>query len=143
VALWARHGWLSALFAQAPQDPWRVQARWPERRLGGPRFSSQYGRLIWHAGQRALVFCQVGRFVEFYGPQRLLATRALRLVRVSIARGGFAFSVGLPQRLSGVYTARAVRAGYAVAEVREVDRLSRSCAARQVVAVWMPARRRG
>lgn len=67
------------------------------------------------------------------------ASRALHLVRVGIARGGFAFSVGLPVRLSGAYIARAIRAGYAVVEVREVDRLSRSCAARQVVAVWIPA----
>jgi hypothetical protein len=49
-----------------------------------------------------------------------------------------AFSVGLPLRLSGGYIARAVRAGYAVAEVREVDHLNRTCAARQVVSVWIP-----
>jgi RNA-directed DNA polymerase len=139
MALWRRHGWLRALFERLPGDPWRVQARWPERRLGGPRSSSQYSRLIRHAGHDALVFCQVGRFVEFYGPQRLLAARALQLVRVSITRGGFAFSVGVPVRLSGAYIARAVRAGFAVADVREVDRLSRTCATRQVVAVWIPA----
>jgi RNA-directed DNA polymerase len=138
LALWERHGWLRAFFTRQQHDPWRVHARWPERRLGGPRFSSQYGRLIRHAGHDALVFCQVGRFVEFYGPQRRLAARALRLVRVGIARGGFAFSVGLPVRLSGAYIARAVRAGFAVAEVREVERLHRTCAARQVVAVWIP-----
>jgi RNA-directed DNA polymerase len=140
LALWERHGWLRAFFTHAGHDPWRVQARWPERRLGGRRFSSQYGRLIRHAGHDALVFCQVGRFVEFYGPQRLLACGALRLVRVAIARGGFGFSVGFPLRLRGVYIARAVRAGYAVVEVREADRLSRSCAARQVVAAWFPAK---
>ena len=33
------------------------------------------------------------------------------------------------------YIARAVRAGYAVAEVREVERLSRTCVMRQIVAV--------
>jgi retron-type reverse transcriptase len=139
LALWERHGWLRAFFTREGHDPWRVQARWPEHRLGGPRFSSQYSRLIRHAGRDALVFCQVGRFVEFYGPQRLLAARALQLVRVGIARGGFAFSGGLPLRLSGAYIARAIRAGYAVAEVREVDRLSRTCCGRQVVAVWIPA----
>ena len=143
LALWKRHGWLRAFFAQRQHDPWDVHARWPERRLGGPRFSSQYSRLIRHAGHDALVFCHVGRFLEFYGPQRLLAARALQLMRVGIARGGFAFSVGVPQRLSGAYIARAVRAGYAVAEVREVDRLNRTCAARQVVAVWIPAAWRG
>ncbi len=138
-ALWHRHGWLRAFFERLPDDPWRVQARWLERRLGGPRFSSQYGRLIRHAGLDALVFCQVGRFVEFYGPQRLLASRTFHLVRVAIARAGFGFSVGFPLRLRGTYIARAVRAGFAVAEVREVDRLHHACATRQVVAVWSPA----
>jgi retron-type reverse transcriptase len=139
LALWDRHGWLRAFFARAGRDPWRVQARWPERRLGGPRFSSQYGRFIRHAGHDALVFCQVGRFVEFYGPQRLLACGALRLVRVTIARAGFGFSAGFPLRLRQTYIARAVRAGYTVVEVREVDRLCRTCVARQVVAIWIPA----
>jgi retron-type reverse transcriptase len=139
LALWERHGWLRAFFAHAEHDPWRVQTRWPERRLGGPRFSSQYSRLIRHAGHDALVFCQVGRFVEFYGPQRLLASRAFRLVRVAIARGGYGFSVGFPLRLRGTYIARAVRAGYSIVEVREVERLHHTCATRQVVAVWIPA----
>ena len=106
---------------------------------GGPRFSSQYGRFIRHAGHDALVFCQVGRFVEFYGPQRLLATAALRLVRVTIARAGFGFSVGFPPRLRQAYIARAVRVGCTVVEVREVDRLRRTCVARQVVSIWIPA----
>jgi len=35
--------------------------------------------------------------------------------------------------------ARTLRAGFAVVDVREVDRLSRTCATRQVVAVWIPA----
>lgn len=139
LALWERHGWLRALFARAGRDPWRVHARWPERRLGGPRFSSQYGRLIRHAGHNAVVFCQVGRFVEFYGPQRILASGACQLVRVAIARGGFAFSVGFPRRVQETYIARAVWAGYTIVEVREVERLHRRCATRQVVAVWIPA----
>lgn len=78
--------------------------------------------------------------MEFYGPQRLLATRALRLVRVAIARGGFGFSVGFPLRLRDAYIGRAVRAGYTVVEVGEVDRLQQTCASRQVVAVWIPAK---
>ena len=48
----------------------------------------QYGRLIRHAGRKVLVFCQVGRFIEFYGPQRAVAMRVLRLVRVDMGRGG-------------------------------------------------------
>ena len=141
--LWERHGWLRAFFGRAPHDPWRVQARWPERAVGGQRFSYQYGRIIRRADHDTLVFLQVGKFVEFYGPQRILASRAFRLVRVAMARGGFAFCVGFPLRLRQTYIARAVRAGYAVAEVREVERLSRNCAMRQIVAVWIPARWRG
>jgi RNA-directed DNA polymerase len=141
LALWQRHGWARALFVWRRSDPWRVQTRWPERRVGGRRFSSQYGRLIRHAGCNALVFCQVGRFMEFYGPQRILAAPALRLVRVGTGRGGFAFGVGFPRRLSAVYIARAVRAEYTVVEVHEVDRPRRACAARQVAAVWIAAER--
>ena len=111
--------------------------------LGGQRFSYQYGRFIRPADHDTLVFLQVGKFVEFYGPQRILASRAFRLVRVAIARGGFGFCVGFPLRLRQTYIARAVRAGYAVAEVREVERLSRTCVMRQIVAVWIPAAWRG
>lgn len=145
MALWQRHGWLQGFFERLPDDPWRVQARWPEQAVGGQRFSQQYGRFIRRAGPEALVFMQVGRFVEFYGPQRLLAAQALRLARVAISRGGFGFSVGFPLRLRDAYIARAVRAGYAVVEVGEVDNLRQACASRQVVAVWIPAKwgRRG
>jgi DNA mismatch repair ATPase MutS len=108
--------------------------------LGGPRFSKQYRRLIRRAGRTTLVFCQVGRFIEFYGPRREAAAQALRLVRVSIARGGYGFSVGFPVSLRERYVSVAVRAGYAVAEVREAGRLAPRCAARGVVAVWLPSK---
>jgi DNA mismatch repair ATPase MutS len=91
-----------------------------------------------HAGPDSLVFCQVGRFVEFYGPQRERAARVLRLVRVRMARGGYGFSVGFPASLRGAYLSRAVRAGYVVADVREVDRMEPRCATRTIVAVWSP-----
>lgn len=64
---------------------------------------------------------------------------ALRLVRVKMSRGGYAFSVGFPMSLRGVYLFRAVRAGYVVADVREVGRLDPRCATRAVVAVWCPS----
>lgn len=54
-------------------------------------------------------------------------------------RAGFGFSVGFPLRLRGTYIARAVREGYNIVEVHEVERLHRTCATRQVVAVWIPA----
>jgi hypothetical protein len=139
AAVWRRHGWLRALFVPEPRTPWRVQARWTERALGGPRFAAQYRRLIRHAGDRALVFCEVGRFVEFYGPQRYVATGVLRLLRAKIARGRCAFSVGVPLRLSSEYVSRAVRAGYVVPAVREVGRLDARCAERRVVALYVPA----
>ena len=138
VAVWERHRWLRAFFEFSLDDPWRVHARWPERAVGGVRFSTQYGRFIRRAGDRSLVFCRVGTFVQFYGPQRTLATRVLRLARVAMARGGFAFSVGFPLRLLASYVARGVRAGYTVVEVRESHRLCRRCASRQVTAVWTP-----
>jgi RNA-directed DNA polymerase len=139
-ALWERHRWLHAFFNERPRNPWRLQGRWPEQVVGGVRFSAQYGRFIRYAGARTLMFCQVGRFVEFYGPQRIVAGEVLRLVRVGVARGGFAFSVGFPVRLRGTYIAQAVRAGYTVVDAREVDRFAAGCAARQVVTVWVPLR---
>lgn len=132
------HAWLDALFVGAAWESWRIQARWPLRTIGGPRFSRQYGRLIRHAGDGALVFCRVGRFVEFYGPQRQIATTALRLLRATIARAGHAFSVGFPVTLQGAYLSRAVRAGYTVADVREEGRTNPRCAERRVVTVYVP-----
>ena len=77
--------------------------------------------------------------MDFCGPQRLAAADALRLVRVSIAGGGFAFSVGFPLlRLRDVYLGRAVWTGYTVVEADEIDRLRRTCASPQVVPVWVP-----
>jgi RNA-directed DNA polymerase len=138
--VWSRHRWLDALLVRAAAAPWRVRERWPQCLVGGPRFSGQYGRrLIQRAGERTLVFCQVGAFVEFYGPQREPATRVLRLVRVQVARGGYAFSVGFPARLRGENMSRAVRAGDAVVDVREVGRLAPRCAQRCIVALYLPA----
>ena len=38
-------------------------------------FHAQYWRLARRAGNDSLVFFRVGRFIEFYGPQRFLAVR--------------------------------------------------------------------
>jgi hypothetical protein len=138
--MWQRHPWLHAI---CRRTGWSIDLRWPARDLRGPRFSRQYGRLIRRAGERMLVFCQVGRFIEFYGPQREVAAQVLRLVRVGIGRGGYAFSVGFPVSIRAEYLARAVRAGCVVADVREVGRVEPQCAERRVVAIWLPARQRG
>jgi RNA-directed DNA polymerase len=138
--IWQRHAWLYSI---CRRSGWSIDLRWPARDLRGPRFSRQYGRLIRRAGERTLVFCQVGRFIEFYGPQRELAAQVLRLVRLGIGRGGHAFSVGFPVAIRAEYLSRAVRAGCVVADVREVGRVDPHCAERRVVAVWLPARQHG
>lgn len=76
--------------------------------------------------------------MELYGAQREIAARVLRLVRVKIGRGGYAFSVGFPTSLRGEYVSRAVRAGYVVADVREVGPGIPRCADLAVVALWLP-----
>ena len=56
-----------------------------------------------------LVFVPVGRFVEFYGAQRLLAERVLGLRRAYLPRAGFAFTAGFPAWRWNVYARRALR----------------------------------
>ena len=62
-AAWERRPWLGALFAR---QGWAVAERWPQPRIEqARRFQSQYRELVRRAGEGCLVFCQVGRFVEF------------------------------------------------------------------------------
>ncbi|MGH7321633.1 MAG: reverse transcriptase domain-containing protein, partial [Candidatus Rokuibacteriota bacterium] len=114
---WSRHPWLGAVFARRG---WQVEERWPARRIArAPRFQSQYWQLVRRAGERCLVFCQVGRFVEFRGPQRALAERVLGLRRARIPRAGYAFVAGFPVERSAQYASRALGQGLAVVVVRE------------------------
>ena len=48
------------------------------------------------AGDRALVFVRVGRFIEFRGLQRLLAERVLGLRSAVVPRAGVALVAGFP-----------------------------------------------
>jgi len=112
VGIWAHHAWLGVLFAR---DGWAFVPRWPTRSLrAASRFHAQYWGLVQHAGERVLVFCPVGRFIEFYGPQRLVAERVLGLRPVYLPRAGYGFAVGFPRRLSYEYARRAMQAGLAV-----------------------------
>ena len=77
------------------------------------------------AGDDHLVFFPCGRFIEFYGPQRLTATSALGLRVVALPRASYAFTAGFPVWLSGEYTSRAVRQGFTVVEVRPAPALLR------------------
>jgi hypothetical protein len=102
------------------------------------RFQTQYRRLVRHAGERCLVFCQVGRFVEFRGPQRIVAQRTLGLRPAYLPRAGYGLAVGFPMRLLGRYTIRALKRGFTVVEVRERPALSGVGTARVPTQVLVP-----
>jgi hypothetical protein len=137
-ALWARHRWLPALFERRA---WSLAARWSSQGLlRAPGFPAQYRRLTSRAGSDALVFLQVGRFVEFCGPQRLAAARALGLRSVALGRASYAFRAGFPACLSGRYVAKAIGQGLTVVEVPQVPaRVHDGCARRLPCAVWIPS----
>jgi hypothetical protein len=114
---WRDRAWLAALFAR---DAWALEERWPEHRIAAARaFTEQLAELTRRAGERTLVFCRVGRYVEMRGRQRLLAERVLGLRPARLPRGGFALVAGFPASLVGVFRARALRRGVSVLEVRE------------------------
>jgi len=136
-ALWAKYPWLVALFVR---QGWGLIARWPRHRIvQADCFQSQYGHLVRHAGNDSLVFCQVGRFIEFCGPQRLAAVQALGLHPAALPRAGYAFTAGFPAHLFGRYSARALRQGRIVVEVRQAAaRQGGGCIPRLPRAVWIP-----
>ncbi|MGQ0593820.1 MAG: hypothetical protein ACT4QB_14605 [Gammaproteobacteria bacterium] len=95
------------------------------------RFQGQYGALVRRAGEGCLVFCQVGRFVEFRGPQRATAERVLGLRRTYLPRGPYGFTAGFPVRWSGYYKRRAIEQGLTVVDVPERPApLASGCSAR-------------
>ncbi len=83
-------------------------------------FCAQYQRLARGAGDDSLVFFPVGRFIEFYGPQRHLAARALGLKGTAFPRAGYAFRAGFPLELSTRYALVAIRQGLTVVGVRQL-----------------------
>lgn len=116
--IWTTRPWLEALLERRN---WWFAERWSRRRLlRGRNFHSQYWQLACHAGEHSLVFFQVGRFIEFYGPQRLLATRVLGLRPAAIHRGRFALVAGFPVRLAEVYFRRAIAQGVPVVALRRI-----------------------
>jgi hypothetical protein len=133
---WRRHRWLGALFARRG---WQVAARWPPRPLArAGRFSDQYWQLVRRAGPRCLVFCQVGCYVEFRGPQRCTAERVLGLATTHFARAGYGLAVGFPGWIARRYEARALARGHAVAVVRETGERPAGCYGRRPVALLVP-----
>jgi hypothetical protein len=137
TAIWEQYPWLSALFERRG---WVLIERWSRRHTDRARdFRSQYWSLARHAGNDCLIFFPVGRFIEFYGPQRMVAARELELHTVALPRAGYAFTVGFPTRLSSLYTAHAVRQGLNVVEVHQAPALlGRGCIPRLPSAVIIP-----
>ena len=117
--VWEAYPWLGALFQH---EGWVLAERFPAARIArASRFRRQYWALVRRAGERCLVFCPVGRFIEFRGPQRLAARPILGLRTAHLPRGGFALAAGFPRRLASCYRRRALQHGCTVVEVREGD----------------------
>ncbi len=138
--MWEQYPWLGALFARRG---WMLAERWPQHRIAARarRFQTQYWHLARHAGDDYLIFFQVGRFIEFYGPQRVAAAQVLGLHAVALPRAGYAFTARFPTRLSGRYSARAIRQGLVVVEVRQAPALlERGCIPRLPCTVLVPTR---
>jgi hypothetical protein len=128
--MWNLHPWLSALFERCG---WACEKRWHDRRILRARtFNSQYWQLIHNANSAFLVFCQVGAFIEFYGPQRFLAIKSVGVRSAPLPRGGYAFRAGFPVYLSQFYKARALRQGLTVVDVRQVASALNHCPTRRL-----------
>jgi len=111
----------------------------PSLGIGDSDTSAQYARLLRYAGQDCLVFFPFGRFIEFYGPQRILAASLLALRSVSLSRAVFAFTAGFPGHLAGIYAERAIRQHLAVVYVsQDPSPQNNGCKVRVPHRIWLP-----
>lgn len=87
------------------------------------------------------MFCRVGRYFEFYGPQRLLAQSLLGLRPAPLSRAGYGLTAGFPLQLLHTMVVRAASRGIAVAVIDE-DREARgqACVPRLVRALFAARR---
>lgn len=116
---WAGRPWLAVLWRR---DGWRWRPRWQARDLARARTAAAaYRAVAARLDDRSLAFWPAGRFVEFYGPQHLVAERMLGLRRARLGRFGYAFTAGFPALSWGRYARRALGAGLAVLVVRRRD----------------------
>ena len=99
---------------------WALAERFPARHITRARtFQEQYCAVIRGAGESCLVFLPVGRFIEFRGPQRLLAQRVLGLRPVYRPRARFGLAAGFPRRMAYRYAVQAINGGWNIVLVRE------------------------
>lgn len=130
--------WLPVLYRV---QGWSCRERWVVSRLLGGRLSHQYRLLLRGAGAQTLIFFHVGKFIEFYGPQRLMAQRAFGLVVAQRPRAGFGLTVGFPARRAATYEQRALRAGLHVVHVRRAaENRNPTCELRGVARIAMMPR---
>jgi len=136
VALWERYPWLEVLFIRRG---WTAVERWPRRHGVWARdYRTQYARMTRHAGSDCLLFCQVGKFIEFYGPQRLLAQSVLGLRPAMLPRSGYGLTAGFPTYLSARYVSGAIAQGLNVVEAcQEGPPPTSGCAPRAPSAVFL------
>jgi retron-type reverse transcriptase len=120
VRAWSARPWIGALFQR---HGWRVAPRWPARELDpSARAWTRYRALSRGAGEHGLVFRRVGCFIEFQGPQRILAARALRLRSVRLQRGAYALTAGFPASRASAFRQRALAADLFVLEMQPRSR---------------------
>jgi hypothetical protein len=113
---WVRHPWVRVLWRR---EGWRLQPRWEARASRHAHdLGAAYRALTARLDEVALAFWPCGRFVEFYGAQRLVAERVLGLRRTYLPRAGYALTVGFPAWQWGVQARRALDAGRAVVVVQ-------------------------
>ena len=117
--VWQEYPWLAALFRRTR---WRFTLRWSSR--GARRLRDRYVQLVRSAGDDCLVFFRLGRYIEFYGPQRLLAEQILGLQRVHLPRAGYAFTAGFPVWLAARCAERALARACAVLTIQRGDRMA-------------------
>ena len=136
--IWPDRPWLRALLKRRD---WSLIERWSRRGMNRARhFRSQYWGVVRYADNDSLVFFQVGRFFQFYGPQRVLAVQALKLRNIVWPRSGYAFRAGFPTHLSGLFALRAISLGLTVVEARQVSETPLGNVSRLPRALFFPTR---
>ena len=138
MALWDDTPWLAALYTQ---DGWTLDSRWSMRRaVHAPTHGGDYAALLRHVGKDCPLFFEMGCFIEFYGPQRLLAAQVLGLRRVRLGRSCYAFTAGFPRRLCGTFMRRALAQGFKVVWIPQARSTWKVVGARRPTRIHLPQR---